>query len=352
MDVLTKIDKNFEIKSKIEKEDIYFYDSYKAPFKTYGIFKENREYIRMPKEIAETVSEGVHLLCPHTAGGRVRFMTDSPYVAIYAELKGVYNRPHMSITGSSGFDMYADGNYAGTFVLPWSGMENETYESIKEFEDVKMRDVTINFPHYCGVKNLYIGLKEGAKIEAGLPYVNEKPVIYYGSSITQGACASRSGMTYQNIVSRRFNCDYINLGFSGNAKAEDEMIDYIKNLEMSLFVYDYDHNAPTVEHLLNTHEKMFKEIRKANPDLPIVMMSRPKYFLTAEEKKRQKIIETTYENALKSGDKNVYFLNGRKLCALCKDNGTTDSCHPNDLGFASVAKALGDLIAKESLLAD
>lgn len=237
-------------------------------------------------------------------------------------------------------------------MIPWTKVENATYESIKEFNNRKMRDLTINFPHYCGVKNLYIGLKEGSQIKEGLPYINEKPVIYYGSSITQGGCVSRAGMSYQNLVSRRFNCDYVNLGFSGNAKAEETMVDYIKNLEMSLFVYDYDHNAPSVEHLLNTHEKMFKEVRRVNPDLPIVMMSRPKYFLTAEEKKRQKIIETTYENALKSGDKNVYFLNGRKLCRLCKDDGTVDGCHPNDFGFASMAKALGDLIEKENLLTE
>lgn len=102
MDILTKVDKNFEIKSKIEKDDIAFYDSYKAPFKTYGVFKENGEYLRMPKEIAKEVNEGVYLLCSNTAGGRVRFMTDSPYVAIYAELSGVYNRPRISIKTHQG----------------------------------------------------------------------------------------------------------------------------------------------------------------------------------------------------------------------------------------------------------
>ena len=112
----------------------------------------------------------------------------------------------------------------------------------------------------------------------------------YGSLITQGGCASRHGMSYQSIVSRKFNCDYINLGFSGNAKAEDEITDYIKNLEMFVFVLDYDHNAPTVEYLKNTHEKMFKAVRDAHPDIPVIMMSRPKHFLTEEEKERRKVV--------------------------------------------------------------
>ena len=80
-------------------------------------------------------------------------------------------------------------------------------------------------------------------------YRIKKPVVYYGSSITQGGCASKPGSSYESILSRRFDCDYINLGFSGTAKGEDEIVDYIKGLEMSVFVMDYDHNAPTTEHL-------------------------------------------------------------------------------------------------------
>lgn len=345
-DSLTKADKNFEIKTKISKEDIVFYDSYKEPFKTYGVFKENGKYCRIPEKIAESVSEGVHILYSHTAGGRVRFKTDSSYVAIFAELSGVYHRPHMTLACSSGFDLYVDNDYSGTFLPPWGDMENETYESIREFGERELREITINFPLYCGVKNLYIGLQKDAILEKGAPYENEKPVVYYGSSITQGGCASRPGMSYQSIISRRFNQDYINLGFSGSAKAEKEMIDYIKNLDMSIFVYDYDHNAPSVEHLLNTHEVMFREIRKAHPDIPVIMMSRPKYSLTEDEKRRLEIIETTYKNALASGDEKVYIISGEELCALCKNDGTVDGTHPNDFGFASMAKALGDVFAK------
>ena len=172
----------------------------------------------------------------------------------------------------------------------------------------------------------------------------------YGSLITQGGCASRPGMSYQSIVSRKFNCDYINLGFSGNAKAEDEITDYIKNLEMSVFVLDYDHNAPTVEHLKNTHEKMFKAVRNAHPDIPVIMMSRPKHFLTEEEKERRKVVETTYNNAVASGDKNVYFIDGSLLTELCKDDGTVDNCHQTDFGFVSMANAVSRVMENLDIL--
>ena len=276
----------------MDKKDIKFYSIDHAPFKIYGVFKDNGKYRRMPEDVAQSVSEGVYTLHTHTAGGRVRFVTDSPYIVINARMDGLGKMSHFPLTGSVGFDMYADNRYVKTFAPPFD--ISDGYESIFEFENSKKREITINFPLYSNIINLYIGLQENALLKEAKPYKNTKPIVYYGSSITQGGCASRPGMSYQAVVSRKFKYDYVNLGFSGNAKAEDEMIEYIKNLDMSLFVYDYDHNAPSVEHLNNTHEKMFKAIREKHPLLPIIIMSRPKYYLTDEEKIRRNIIETTY----------------------------------------------------------
>ena len=329
---ISKIDKNFTIETKIDRKNIKFYKIDEAPFKVYGVFNENGKYRRMPECVAKSVSEGVYSLHSNTAGGRVRFATDSKYIAIYARMDRLGKMSHFALTGSIGFDMYADDQYVKSFVPPFN-IENG-YEGIMEFEESAQRQITINFPLYSNVNELYIGLENGAMLKEDEPYNNEKPVVYYGSSITQGGCASRPGMSYQAIVSRKFNYDYINLGFSGSAKAEDEMIEYIKKLDMSLFVYDYDHNAPSVEHLEKTHEKMFRAIRDKHPLLPVIMMSRPKWFLTAEEKTRRDIIESTYKKAIAAGDKNVYFLDGKALTRLCKDSGPVDTCHPTDFGFA------------------
>ena len=196
-------------------------------------------------------------------------------------------------------------------------------------------------PLYGGIKSIYIGVDRNSKIEPPAEYRVSKPVVYYGSSITQGGCASRPGMAYQAIISRRLDCDFLNLGFAGNAKAEQEMVDYITGLDMSLFVMDYDHNAPTVEHLSATHEKMFKQIRLAHPELPILMMSRPKYYLVEDERIRLEIVKATYDNAVAAGDKNVFFINGSTLMnSEIKDNGTVDGCHPTDLGFFSMAQRI------------
>ncbi len=341
---ISKIDENFEVKSQIDKKDIKFYKIDEAPFKVYGIFKENGKYRRMPEDAARKVSYGVYALSTNTAGGRVRFVTDSPYITINAVMDDLGKMSHFPLTGSVGFDMYADNCYVKTFVPPFD--IHCSYEDIFEFDERKQREIMIDFPLYSNVDELYIGLQEGTALMEAKPYKNTKPIVYYGSSITQGGCASRPGMSYPAIVSRDFDYDYINLGFSGAALAEDEMIEYIKNLDMSVFVYDYDHNAPTTDHLERTHEKMFRLIREKQPFLPVIMMSRPKLFLTDEEKVRRSIIEATYNNALSAGDKNVYFIDGEALTELCKDSGTVDNCHPTDFGFASMAKALSKVLVK------
>ena len=341
---ISDIDTNFKVGSNINRGDNTFFDSLEKPFSIHGVFYENGKFRRLPENVALSVSEGVHFLHANTAGGRVRFVTDSKTIAISAFMGELGKMSHFPYTGSIGFDIYADGVYAKTFVPPHNIEDH--FESMFEFDTKKMRNITINFPLYSEVANLYIGLENGCECFEAEPYANSKPVVYYGSSITQGGCASRPGNSYQSVIERRFGIDYINLGFSGNAKAEDNMIDYIKNLDMSVFVYDYDHNAPGVEHLQATHEKMFKAIRCAHPDIPIIMMSRPVHYPTAVERIRRDIIETTYRNALLSGDKNVYFLDGKMLTELCGNDGTVDGCHPTDFGFASMAKAVGDLMER------
>lgn len=336
------IDKNFKIDTKIQKDDIAFYNA--LDFDVFGVFYENGMYRRLPEATAKSVSDGVHYLHTNTAGGRVRFKTDSPYIAISAKMSEIGKMPHFALSGSAGFDLYVDNCYFATFMPPFD--ISSGYESVVDLRHTGMHDITINFPLYSNVNELYIGLSDKANITKPTPYRLDKPIVYYGSSITQGGCASRPGNSYEAIISQRMNVDHINLGFSGNARAEDEICDYICSLDMCAFVYDYDHNSPTPEYLQETHEKMFKKIRLKFPNLPIIMMSRPKCNLTADEKKRLEIINNTYKNANESGDKNVYLIEGYELMRLCGDEGTVDGCHPNDWGFASMAMAVEEVLSK------
>ncbi len=344
---ISLVDSNFSVKTELCESDIRFYDVNGAPFEVYGVFYENGKFRRLPEKVASAVSEGVKELHANTAGGRICFKTDSRYVAIHAKMPYIGKMPHFALTGSAGFDMYVfDGTqkYAGTFIPSFS--IEDGYESILYFDSPQMREITVNFPLYSEVSELYVGLSDTSSVYSPTPYKIELPIVYYGSSITQGGCASRAGCSYESIISRRLGADFVNLGFSGNAKAETEMAEYISDLNMSVFVYDYDHNAPTAEHLQSTHERMFRTIREKNPTLPILIMSRPKLYLTEDEKLRLDIIRATYQNALGNGDTNVYMLDGEELMRMAGDDGTVDGCHPTDLGFASMAQAVGDVLEK------
>ncbi len=342
---LEQIDSNFKVDTAIEKEDIRFYDVRQEPFCIHGLMYEDGKFCRLPKAVSQSVNDGVTLLGTTPAGGRVRFKTDSPYVAIHAVMPtvGGSGSSHFTFASAAGFDLHIrvgnDNRFFRTF-LPPVGIQTG-YESVIELGNTDLKEITIHFPRSSQVSHLYIGLSNTAEVCKPDPYTIEKPIVFYGSSITQGYCAARPGSDYINVVSRRLNADYINLGFSGNAKGEPEIAEYIKSLDMSAFVMDYDYNAPTPEHLQETHEPFFSIIRKAHPDLPIVILSAPHYYTG---KRRAEIIRTTYQNARDRGDTNVYFLDGPTLMALAKDGGSVDGCHPTDLGHFSMAQAVGDVL--------
>lgn len=356
---IEELDKNLVVETTIEEPDLVWFNAKEAPFQIYGVTYDEAAgcYVRMPQTTAEAVSKLVKKLSNWTAGGRVRFHTDSSYIAIRAVMKNSKPVSHMPLTGQSGFDLYRKNKkgkeiFYETFVPP-QGM-TEGYSSGKKTDGADT-DYTINFPLYDGVKELYIALKKDAHLSAAAPYAIEKPVVYYGSSITHGGCASRPGNCYEAMISRNLDVDHINLGFSGNAKGELAMAEYIATLDMSAFVMDYDHNTPSEQHLLETHEPFFKAIRAANPDLPVIFVTAPNtrlrgdanYFSRGNLGTRRNIIRRTYENALIAGDHNVYFINGYDLFdGDGYDACTVDGTHPNDLGFFRMSQVVGKMVKK------
>lgn len=342
--MISKVDKNFTVETKIERE-VEFHNIEEDCFSIFGVFKENGRYVRLPEETAKSVSEGVAYLNNHTSGGRVAFKTNSSFVAVNLQLNSVDKGPHAPVTGNVGLDMYIKGeiyDYVCTFIPPFEVCEG--FESIFDFGSSAPREIIINFPSYSGISEFNIGVEPGSSIEEDNPYCDNKRVVFYGSSITQGGCASRPGNTYSSVLSRKFGFDYLNLGFSGSALGEDVIAEYISCLEMSLFIYDYDHNAPNAAHLRETHERMFKIIREKNPNLPIVILSRPSGYHSPNDE-RKSVIKNTYENALKNGDRNVYFIDGEEIFnSIDRNMMTVDGCHPNDFGFWCMSEAIGAVI--------
>ncbi len=339
---ISTIDKNFLTGSSIDRDDIVWLSILDAPIAIHGLaVTEPGKFWRMPEPIIDQVNDGVSVLARHTAGGRIRFRTDSPYVAYRARPLNSGYMSHMPLTGSVGTDLFVNGASRTTF-RPGNDAD-EWYEGIYDLPNSihPLNDIELNMGLYNGITEGYIGVKAGSTVEAPLPYAIEKPIVFYGSSITQGGCASKPGNAYQGFLSRWLNADFVNLGFSGSGRGEENMAEYIASLDMSAFVLDYDHNAPSLEHLQATHYRFYEIIRKAHPELPIIMASMPDIDRApiSLDERRQCIMET-YLRARREGDARVWFVDGRTMFGFRdRDACTMDGCHPNDLGFYRMAEA-------------
>ncbi len=347
---ISSIDKNLKIAEDFGRDDIVLYNVRSAPFKIYGVFYEDGCFRRMPKAVAQTVNDGVAQLAENTSGGRVCFTTDSECIALTCTRPNYWAMGHMARTGNGGFALYERRGgkwmYRATFVPPNT---SKGFSSIVNLGAKRERELMLQMPLYAPVSILEVGVSAGSSIgEWSGEYRHKKPIVFYGSSITQGGCASTPGGDYAGRVCRRFDADYINLGFSGSAKGEETMMEYIAGLDMGCFVYDYDYNAPDAEHLQNTHYRGYRTVRDANPDVPIIIMSAPNYDrASGDAPARRDIIAATYECALAEGDKNVYFIDGKEhFSTFVADECTVDGTHPNDLGFFRMAEAVGAMLAK------
>lgn len=318
------------------------------PLQIFGLafYEKNGLLERLPAEVREAVPTLAELGL-HTAGVRIGFRTNSPTLTVKLTLSTLSVDLGMALySAQSLYVMIGDrqsSRYAG-FVCPSSYTEMEMEKTFRK--SAEMEEVTIWLPRNEVVADVSVTVEDDALVEAPTPYTYP-PMLYYGSSITEGACASRVTNAYSAIISRHLDVDYYNFGFSGRARGEAAMADLIADLPLSVFVLDYDHNAPNPEHLRETHEPFFKRIREKNPDLPILMLTKPDCDYDARADERRAIIRATYENAVAAGDKNVYFIDGqsyfgdtdRELC-------TVDRVHPNDVGHFRMAAVIEPIIKK------
>ncbi len=364
MSRIEEIDVNFKV-NEADENGVVYYNCMDKPFSLHGFYKpqETGKFIRLPESFFtdERLNSGARRLVPHTSGGRVRFLTDSKIVNIRVKLADpVWFMPHMAESGIHGFDMYVASYdkktkplFKHTFVPRGVTKEMRDYSGSYEFDDNELREIIINFPLYNGVESLYIGLSDGCTLKEAPAYSIELPMVFYGSSITQGGCASRPGTNYTHYLSRWLDADFINLGFSGSDRGEEALAEYIASTPMSAFIYAYGHNAPSKEHYEDTYYPFYKIVRDGNPTLPIVMMSPPVCIDIKTESRAKKMTEyreivfKAYEKAIASGDNNVYFVDGFTVLGDSEGPETTvDGTHPTDLGFYNIANALYPLLNK------
>lgn len=260
---------------------------------------------------------------------------------------------HMTPTGIKGLDLYCLQD--GKWVFAGSGRpQGKTNEATMVKNMVpEEREYLLYLSLYDGVTSLAIGVDSLSMIEqpaVDLP-VRKKPVVFYGTSILQGGCASRPGMAHTNILERWLNRECINLGFSGNALLDLEIAEVLASVDASMFILDFLPNA-TVEQMKERAEKFYSIVRAKHPDTPILFVEDPIFphsrfdkKVAQEVKHKNETIAAIFQSLKKQGDKNIYFLSSKDIIGH-DGEATVDGVHFTDLGFMRYAEILYPLIKK------
>lgn len=306
-------------------------------------------YDRFPARAEKKVRGAVWNLSRDSAGMLVRFVSDATEIhARWALTSSNLAMPHMPATGVSGLDLYVR---TGAEKWHWlaTGFPKAQTNSISLVSGLApgKREYLLYLPLYNGTKFVELGVPEKNNIgKAGTWGKGErKPIVFYGTSILQGGCASRPGMAHVAILGRRFNWPTMNFGFSGNGKMEMEIADLLAELDPSVYVLDCVPNM-TAEQVRERVEPFVLRLRKAHPKTPIVLMEDRIYanaFLIPEKQKRQEAqraeLTSAYKRLKKGGVKNLVYVKGENLFGE-DGEATVDGSHPTDLGFMRQAAVL------------
>ena len=288
----------------------------------------------------------------------MKFRTDSGKVSVKVTLRDGGGMDHMPQTGISGFDLYVGEPGEETFfaVTRFAVGVTEFTSELFSSDIRKRRTFTINFPLYKGVNTIEIGVESDAKVEAPPAWSSNKPIVVYGTSITQGGCASRPGSCYTNILSRRLNRPFINLGFSGSGRGEPEVARNIASISSpAMLVLDYEANCGQCESLSKTLPRFIGLLRDAHKKTPILVVSKIRYGQeslkgdASKSRDREQCKRMQYGLVKKlrgAGDRNIYFLDGSTLLGKDYWECTVDNVHPTDLGFFRMADGIGRVIKR------
>lgn len=331
--------------------DTAWHDASKWGVEGRGWSDTERFYDRFPARAKGSVPESVWNLSRQSAGLCVRFKTDSPAISLRMDLLSVsLGMPHMPPTGVSGFDLYAR-DPRGRW--QWAHQAMPTAQHVEGLLigglAPGMKEFVGYLPLYNGVVKLEIGVEGGAIFEPIAPD-SRRPIVFYGTSICQGACASRPGIAYTAIVGRMLEQPVINLGFSGSGRMDNGVVDLLAELDPSIYVIDC---LPNMDAALvqERTEPLVRKLRAAHPSTPILLVEDRTFaqaplvpgFKKAHRERRAELAGA-HRRLQAAGMEKVHYLKGDRLLGTDSE-GTTDGSHPNDLGMMRYAEALRPVLA-------
>lgn len=307
-------------------------------------FSEDRPVLRrLPARLKDTFPPEVWGLAQNTSGGRIRFRTDSTRLYFRGGNPSTSRMHHMTTVGQSGLDLYVNGEYRGsTWPNDRGRIECEGVLGVQR----ALREITLYLPLYNGLVLESFRLDPGSTLLPPASFALPKPVVFYGSSITQGGCAENTGLSYEAIVGRALNVDFVNLGFSGCGLGEPALAAAMAEIDAAAYVLDYWAN-PTAEVYRATLPGFVDLLRRKHPGTPILVVG-PFWFpqeavseetRTTQDSKRR-IGREFAETRKREGDTAISWVDGLEMLSRRQASGLVDGVHPNSLGFESCARGL------------
>ena len=334
---------------------VRYYDASEFPLLGKATQESATFYERFPDSL-RTVSRGpLWELSRNSAGMSVRFRSNTTQVVLKWEVLLDRHMNHMTDVGIKGLDLYCwekDLNQ-WRFVNSARPTGKANQVTIVANMEPKDREFMLYLPLYDGIISLNIGVDTAAVMEQPVYTYpcREKPVVFYGTSILQGGCASRPGMAHTNIISRRLNRECINLGFSGNAFLDWEVAQIMADVDASVFVLDFVPNA-SVKQMEERMEGFYLIIREKHPTTPVVFIEDPVFAhayycksIAAEIERKNQMLNKQFDKLKQQGEKHIYLVHSDNM--LGKDGeATVDGIHFTDLGMMRYADLLTPVIKK------
>ncbi len=313
---------------------IIWYDAKLLPLFGKGWTETASDYDRLPAKAKEIVRKPVWSLSRDSAGMYVRFYTNARSVKIRWTLtKKNLSMPHMPATGVSGIDLYTQ-NKQGQWQYIWNfaGKPRGLTNTATLSAPAMTHEFLLYLPLYNGVASLQIGIAKDKflRMPTLAPSEKQKPMVVYGTSITQGACASRPGMACSALIGRHFKMPVINLGFSGNGRMDLELAPLLAELDVSLYILDNLWNMP-LKRVKEHAEPFIRELHQRRPEVPILLVE-DMSFLGIHPTAKGKVLRAIFKKLVGEGMTNIHFLTNEGMLGDDSD-GTVDGLHPNDLGL-------------------
>ncbi len=337
----------------ISADSLKYVDASTLPVIGKGFEDTQNRYERLPATLQDVTRPPVWNLSKNCSGLAIRFRTNSTAIGAKWEVTGDVVMNHFTMTGIKGLDLYCLENGKWQFVNSARPTGKTSQVVIIQNMPEGEKEYMLYLPLYDGLAQLEIGVLPSAEIKA--PEVNSpqtgKPVVFYGTSITQGGCASRAGMAYPNILSRMLDREIINLGFSGNGKLDYEVAEAMATIDASCFVIDCLPNV-TADLMKEKYDRFLEIIREKKPETPIIMVENILYpHMYFDQNVHQAVVDKNialkqiFDAQEKKGDRNVYYVKADDLIGHSQE-ATVDGVHLTDFGFVQMADQLYPVLKK------